>query len=100
MNANPENVRAIRWNAAIVGVLFIIATAAGSIAAAIGSPILEAPDYLSKIAANEGRVLLGAFLTFLMSVACAGGGCHYILSFAAIAWAWQSVQPASGCWRV
>lgn len=74
MNTNQENVRAIRWNAAIVGIAFIIATAAGSIAAVIGSPILEAPDYLSKIAANEGTVLLGAFLTFLMSVACAGVG--------------------------
>ncbi|HNT76496.1 MAG TPA: DUF4386 domain-containing protein [Anaerolineae bacterium] len=63
-----------RVNAVIVGVLFIVATAAGSIAAAIGSPIMDAPDYLSKIAAHEGTVLTGAFLTFLMSVACAGVG--------------------------
>lgn len=63
-----------RLNATIVGVLFIIATAAGSIAAAMGNPILEAPDYLSTIAINEGTVLLGAFLTFLMSIACAGVG--------------------------
>ncbi len=74
MFTNQDNDRAVRWNAAIVGVAFIIATAAGSVAAAIGSPILETPDYLSKIAANEGTVLLGAFLTFLMSVACAGVG--------------------------
>lgn len=74
MNADQNHERATRWNAAFVGVAFIIATAAGSIAAAIGSPILEAPDYLSRVAANEGTVLLGAFLTFLMSVACAGVG--------------------------
>ena len=74
MNKSQENDRLTRRNAAIVGVLFVIATAAGSIAAAMGSPILEAPDYLSKTAANEGTVLLGAFLIFLMSVACAGVG--------------------------
>jgi hypothetical protein len=63
-----------RMNAVIVGVLFIIATAAGVIAAAIGSPIMDAPDYLSKIAANEGTMLTGAFLVFVMSAACAGVG--------------------------
>ncbi len=63
-----------RINAVIVGVLFIIATAAGSIAAAIGSPIMDAPDYLTKIAAHEGTMLTGAFLVFLMAVACAGVG--------------------------
>ena len=74
MNTIQENVRATRRNAAIVGVLFIIATAAGIIAAAISSPILEAPDYLTQITANEGAVGIGAFLVFLMSVACAGVG--------------------------
>ena len=63
-----------RMNAVVVGVLFIIATAAGIIAAAIGSPIMDAPDYLSKIAANEGTMLTGAFLVFVMSAACAGVG--------------------------
>jgi len=74
MNTVQENVRTTRRNAAIVGVLFIIATAAGIIAAAISSPILEATDYLQQIAAHEGTVLIGAFLVFLMSVACAGVG--------------------------
>jgi hypothetical protein len=63
-----------RTNAAIVGVLFIIGTATGTIAAMLGRPILNAPDYLSKIVANESTVLSGAFLTFLMSIACAGIG--------------------------
>lgn len=63
-----------RTTAAIVGVLFIIGTAAGIIAATLSSPILDAPDYLSKIVANEGKILSGAFLIFLMSIACAGVG--------------------------
>lgn len=63
-----------RVNAAIVGILFIVATAAGSVAAAIDNPILQAPDYLSRIAANQGTILFGAFLIFLMSAACAGVG--------------------------
>jgi len=60
--------------AAIVGVLFIIGTTTGVIAAMLSSPILDAPDYLSKIVAHEGAVLSAAFLIFLMAVACAGIG--------------------------
>jgi hypothetical protein len=63
-----------RMNAVIVGVLFIIATVAGTIAASIGNPILDAPDYLSKISANEGTIIIGAFLVFLMAISCAGIG--------------------------
>jgi hypothetical protein len=61
-------------NATIVGVLFIIATVAGTIAATIGKPILNAPDYLTKIAANEGTIVISAFLAFLMAISCAGIG--------------------------
>jgi hypothetical protein len=63
-----------RLNAVIVGVLFIIATVAGTIAASIGNPILDAPDYLTKISANEGTIIIGAFLAFLMAISCAGIG--------------------------
>ena len=63
-----------RMNAAIVGVLFITATVAGTIAATIGSPILDAPDYLTEISANEGTIIIGAFLIFLMAISCAGIG--------------------------
>lgn len=63
-----------RVNATIVGVLFIIGTATGVIAAMLGKPILEAPDYLSVIAAHEGTMLSVAFLDFLMGIACAGIG--------------------------
>ena len=63
-----------RMNAGIVGVLFIIATVAGTIAASIGNPILDAPDYLTKISANEGTIIIETFLVFLMAISCAGIG--------------------------
>jgi hypothetical protein len=63
-----------RTNAAIVGVLFIIGTVSGTVAASIGNPILDAPDYLTKIAANEGQIIIGALLVFIMGIACAGIG--------------------------
>jgi hypothetical protein len=63
-----------RANAAIVGVLFIIGTVTGIIAAVLSKPILNAPDYLSAIAANQGAMLGAAFLNFLMGIACAGIG--------------------------
>ncbi len=89
MNNNQHLERETRWNAALVGVTFIIATAAGSIAAAMTSPILAAPDYLGQIAANEGTILLGAFLNFLMSVACGGVGLglYPILRRYSVGWA-------------
>ncbi len=65
---------AYRKAAVIVGVLFIIGTTTGVIAAMLSSPILDAPDYLSRIVANEGAVLSGAFAIFLMAIACAGIG--------------------------
>jgi len=61
-------------NAIIVGVLFIIGTVSGIIAASIGKPIVDAPDYLTKISANEGTIIIGAFLAFLMAISCAGIG--------------------------
>jgi hypothetical protein len=63
-----------RMYAVIVGVLFIIGTVTGTIAAIIGKPILDAPDYLTNISANESQIIIVAFLVFLMGVACAGIG--------------------------
>ena len=70
--ASPKGTN--RANASIVGVLFIIGTVSGTIAAIIGKPILDAPDYLTKISAYEGQVLIAALLAFIMGVACAGIG--------------------------
>lgn len=75
MNTNKGSPQGTnRMNAAIVGVLFIIGTLTGVIAAIIGKPILDAPDYLTIISANESQIIIVAFLLFLMGVACAGIG--------------------------
>ncbi len=63
-----------RLNAAIAGVLFIIGTASGVLSAAIGKPLVDAPDYLGKLASNEGTILLASLLQFIMGVSCAGIG--------------------------
>jgi hypothetical protein len=62
MNANKRAAR-------IVGVLFITATVAGLLGGVILGPILEAPDYLAKVSANENQVLIGALLLFIMGAA-------------------------------
>ena len=63
-----------RKTAAVVGVLFIIGTVTGVLGAVIGKPILGAPDYLSKLSANEGQMLIYTLLMFIMGVSCAGIG--------------------------
>jgi hypothetical protein len=62
-----------RRSGIVTGILFIVATAAG-ILALFAQPILDAPDYLTKISANEPTVLAGAFLVFIMGWAGAGIG--------------------------
>jgi hypothetical protein len=64
----------IRLNTLIVGILFIVGTAAGVMAVSIESPILDVPDYLLRISANEVQITTGAFLQFLMAISCAGIG--------------------------
>lgn len=56
--------------AVAAGVAFLIATVAQLIGVALASPILGAPDYLTQIPANEGRVILGAFFQFMGALAC------------------------------
>jgi hypothetical protein len=75
MNTNKVRFQgANRKTAAVVGVLFIIGTVSGTLGAVIGKPILDAPDYLSKLSANEGQMLLYTLLMFIMGVSCAGIG--------------------------
>jgi hypothetical protein len=75
MNTNKVSSQGTnRKTAAIVGVLFIIGTVSGVLGAIIGKPILGAPDYLSKLSANEGQMLIYTLLMFIMGVACAGIG--------------------------
>ena len=56
--------------AIVAGVLFIIATVGALISNALLTPILSTPDYLTRISANEGQVLLGAFFQFVGGAAC------------------------------
>ena len=53
--------------ARMVGVLFIIGTAAG-ILSLIVVPILNAPDYLIKLIENKNRVILGVLLVLTMGI--------------------------------
>ncbi len=55
--------------AIIVGVLFIIGTVAGVLSVV---SIIEEPDYLIKVSANENQVIIGAFFQFIMAAAYVG----------------------------
>ena len=58
--------------AVVAGAAFLIATIAQVVGVVLVSPILSAPDYLTEIAANEGRVLWGALLQSIGAIACTG----------------------------
>jgi hypothetical protein len=62
-----------RKNAISVGVLFIIATVLNVLGKTkFLDPILDAPDFLIKISANENQVIIGGLLVLLSAFACAG----------------------------
>lgn len=62
-----------RKTAIIVGVLFIIATAASVLGKVFFSqPVLDAPDYLTSFAAQGNAVITGAVLGLIAAFACAG----------------------------
>jgi len=61
-----------RLNAVIAGVLFIIGTVTGVISAVTGMPVLNAPDFLFKLSANQSQITLAAILQFIMGISCAG----------------------------
>jgi len=61
-----------RKTAIIVGVLFITATVAGILSVVVLDLILDDPDYLIEVSANENQVIIGALLVFIMAAACAG----------------------------
>ena len=65
--------RTDRKTAAVVGVLFIIGTAAGLLMVPFNG-ILNAPDHLTTIATKEGQMILVTLLKFIMGIACAGIG--------------------------
>ena len=56
-----------------VGVLFIVATVIGVLGNVVFlNPVLDAPDYLVRMSANENHVILGGLLVFFSALACAG----------------------------
>ena len=61
-----------RKTAVIVGVLFIVATAAFMLGSALMEPILDAPDYLTAISANENQVAVGALFVLINCAAAVG----------------------------
>ncbi len=62
-----------RKNAISVGVLFIIATILNVLGEKLfAQPILDAPDYLIKIFANENQVIIGGILVLLSAFASTG----------------------------
>lgn len=64
---NPNRKAAI-----IVGVLFITATVASLLSTGFTGSILDAPDYLIKISANENQIIIGALLQFIAAATSAG----------------------------
>jgi hypothetical protein len=61
-----------RMTAVIVGVLFIIATVLNVLGTNFSKPILDAPDYLINVSANENQVMIGALFEFIAAFAVAG----------------------------
>jgi hypothetical protein len=61
-------------NVILIGIFFIGATVIGVSAGLIENPILTAPDYLLRIAADPSTITTGASLIFLMAICCAGVG--------------------------
>ncbi len=63
-----------RLNTTLVGIALIMATVFGVMAAVVENPILSTTDYLIKISTNPSAIIIGAFLTTLMAICCAGVG--------------------------
>jgi Domain of unknown function (DUF4386) len=60
-----------RKTAIIVGVLYIIGTVAGVLSFVFAGSILEDPNYLLKVSANENQIITGALLVLIMGLALA-----------------------------
>lgn len=64
-------VRPDRATARLVGVLFILATAAGVASVVLQQPVVDVPDYLSEARHHEGRLATAALMEIVMSFAVA-----------------------------
>lgn len=61
--------RSDKTTARVVGILFIVATAAAVCSNIILNPLRDDLDYLTEFAANENRVILGALSEVILAVA-------------------------------
>jgi len=62
VNTNKNNVR-------MMGILYIIGTVAGILSRVLTAPLQSAPDMLRSVAADENRIVLGAFFVLTMGAA-------------------------------
>lgn len=60
-----------RTSAIIVGVLYIIGTVAGILSKVFSTPILDGPNLLAKVSANENQFELAALFVLLMGLSLA-----------------------------
>src|SRR5258705_3317668 len=60
-----------RKTAIIVGVLFIIGTVAGALSVLFTAPVLNDPDYLTKLSSNQNQIIVAALLVLMMAFALA-----------------------------
>jgi len=60
-----------RRTALIVGVLYIIGTIAGILSLVFTGPILEEPDYLTRVSTNPNQIVIGALFVLTMGLALA-----------------------------
>lgn len=60
-----------RKTAIMVGVLYIIGTVAGVLSLVFAGSILNGPDYLIKVSANENQVIIGALFVLTMGFSLA-----------------------------
>ena len=69
-----ENMNTYRKNAIVAGVFYIAATVASSLTVVIMTPMLDAPDYLVRVAGNEFQVMMAMLLMLVDIVAVVGIG--------------------------
>jgi len=69
--ARTINMHSDRKTAIIVGLLFIIGDIAGVLSYVVTGGLLDGPDALTKIAASQNQVVLGALLVLVMGFALA-----------------------------
>ena len=60
-----------RNTAIVVGVLYIIGTLAGILSLVFTAPIVEQPDYLTRVSTNPNQIVIGSLFVLTMGLALA-----------------------------